>query len=82
MYIAVAADGINLISKVDDLASCKYLLTVNMDNMDVNAIENSGDPQGEALAHKVVDNNWELSCKVNTFAHPQNAKKPRYRCQP
>jgi predicted Fe-Mo cluster-binding NifX family protein len=59
MYIAVAADGINLISKVGDLASCKYLLTVNMDNMDVNAIENSGDPQGEALAHKVVDNNCE-----------------------
>ncbi len=60
MYIAVAADGIDLKSKVsDNFVSCKYLLIVNMDKMEIGAIENSGDPQGESLAHKLVDNNCE-----------------------
>jgi predicted Fe-Mo cluster-binding NifX family protein len=71
MYIAVAADGIDLKSKVsDNFASCKYLLIVNMDKMEIGAIENSGDPQGEALAYKLVDHNCEaiITGKLNSEA--------------
>jgi predicted Fe-Mo cluster-binding NifX family protein len=60
MYIAIAADGKSLESMVsDDFSSCKYLLIVNMDNMKIDAIENTGVPKGIALAHKVVDYNCE-----------------------
>jgi predicted Fe-Mo cluster-binding NifX family protein len=56
MYIAVAADGKSLKSTVsDEFASCKYLLIMNMDNMKVEAIENSDDPKGIVLAQKIVD---------------------------
>ena len=60
MYIAVAADGKSLKNAVsDEFASCKYLLIVNMDNMKIEAIANSGDPYGISLAHEVVDHHCE-----------------------
>jgi predicted Fe-Mo cluster-binding NifX family protein len=60
MYIAVVAAGKSLRSKVsDEFASCKYLLIVNMDNMKIAAIANSGDPKGISLAHEVVDRQCE-----------------------
>ncbi len=56
MYIAVAAEGKSLRSKVsNEFTSCKYLLIVNMDNMGVVAVDNAGDTNGIALAQKAVD---------------------------
>lgn len=56
MYIVVAAEGKSLSSKVsDEFSSCKYLLIVNMDNMEVSAVNNTEDTKGIALAHKAVD---------------------------
>lgn len=56
MYIAVAAEGNSLRSKVsNEFSCCKYLLIVNMDNMEVVAVDNDGDTEGIALAHKTVD---------------------------
>jgi predicted Fe-Mo cluster-binding NifX family protein len=60
MYIAVAADGESLGSPVSkEFVSCKYLLLVNMDNMQVSTIKNPGELTGETLARKVVDYNCE-----------------------
>jgi predicted Fe-Mo cluster-binding NifX family protein len=60
MYIAVAAEGKSLSSKVsNEFSSCKYLLIVNMDNMEVAAIDNAEDTKGITLAHKAVDYHCE-----------------------
>lgn len=60
MYIAVAADGRSLKSTVsDEFSSCKYLLIVNMDNMEIVAVDNAGDTKGIALAQKAVDYHCE-----------------------
>jgi predicted Fe-Mo cluster-binding NifX family protein len=60
MYIAVAAEGKSLRSKVsNEFSSCKYLLIVNMDSMEIDAVANSGDLKGKYLASKAVANNCE-----------------------
>lgn len=61
MYIAVAADGQTVESQVsEEFITCRYLLIVDLDSMAVKAIENSGDPLGEPLSHKVNDYNCEV----------------------
>lgn len=60
MYIAVAAEGKSLTSAVSkEFSSCKYLLIINMDNMEVASINNAEDINGIALAQKIVDYHCE-----------------------
>ena len=68
MNIAVAADGQSLNSDVSEqFASCKYLLIVNMNDLNVIAIKNEGDSSGEKLANAVVKHDCEaiITGKLN-----------------
>jgi predicted Fe-Mo cluster-binding NifX family protein len=60
MFIAVAADDQSMESLVsEEFISCKYLLIVNIENMEFKALENKDDPLGEAMAHKITKYNCE-----------------------
>ncbi|MDD2484338.1 MAG: NifB/NifX family molybdenum-iron cluster-binding protein [Eubacteriales bacterium] len=56
MYIAVAADGVNLESNVSkEFGNCKYLLIVSFPDLTIEVIENSKEVSGEDLARKIID---------------------------
>jgi predicted Fe-Mo cluster-binding NifX family protein len=60
MYIAVAADGQTLDSKVSGkFISCSYLLVINMDSLELQDVANPGDPLGEKLARIVAERDCE-----------------------
>ncbi len=60
MFIAVAADGRDLSGAVSEsLETCAFLLIVNMDTGEVEALENSGDETGAALAALVLAHDCE-----------------------
>ena len=60
MFIAVAADDQSMASLVsEEFISCRYLLIVDMENMEFKAIENKDDPLGEAMSHKITEYNCE-----------------------
>lgn len=56
MKIAVAADGQSLNSHVaEEFTTCEYLLVVNMEDLNVVAVENPGDAAGVKLASEVIN---------------------------
>jgi len=60
MFVAVSAEGQALTSPVSaKFEECKYVLIVNMDNMDVETIENIG--METDLAQKIIDCDCEAS---------------------
>ncbi len=60
MKIAIAADGKNLNCAVtEEFATCKYLLIVHMENLNVAVIENSGDETGVILANELINHGCE-----------------------
>lgn len=60
MKIAVVADGQTINSEVaEKFTTCKYLLIVNMKDLNVIALKNEGDPLGEKLANEVIKHDCE-----------------------
>jgi len=60
MFIAVAADNQSMESLVsEEFILCKYLLIVDMENMEFKAFKNKDDPLGKALSHKITEYNCE-----------------------
>lgn len=60
MFIAVAADEQSMDSPVSEkFTSCRYLLIVDMDNMEFKTWENKNDPRGETMAHKITEYDCE-----------------------
>ena len=60
MFIAITADDRSLEGLVsEEFISCRYLLIVDMDNMEFKAIENKGDPFGENLSRKITEHKCE-----------------------
>ncbi|NLV51196.1 MAG: hypothetical protein GXY20_10955 [Clostridiales bacterium] len=60
MNIAVAADGCTIESIVSEkFAACRYLLIVNMDNMELSAFKNPGEPNIGFLLGKIREYNCE-----------------------
>jgi len=63
MYIAVAADGESLESKVsEEFEKCLYLLIINMDDLSITAVKNEElweNSSGEKLANEVLKHDCE-----------------------
>lgn len=60
MFIAVTADGNHLDSPVSSkLEAAEFLLIVNTDNMEFEAVQNTGDPLGEEFAKITVARDCE-----------------------
>lgn len=70
MFIAVAADDQSMESLVsEEFTSCRYLLIVNMDNMKIKAIENTDDPLGEVMSHKITEYDCEAVITGKLASH-------------
>jgi predicted Fe-Mo cluster-binding NifX family protein len=60
MYIAVTADGKDLESPVAEVfETCRYLLIVDMDSMETEAIENTFGKPEEDLSKRILDRDCE-----------------------
>lgn len=73
MFIAVAADDKSMESMVsEEFISCRYLLIVDMETMGFKALENKGDPLGEAMSHKISEYNCEAVITGKLHPHAFN----------
>lgn len=60
MFIAVAANGQDLESLVaEELVSCRYLLIIDFESLEIHAIKNEFDPHGKRLSQEIVEHDCE-----------------------